>query len=243
MSDMSGGEQVPATQVSESTPDVASIQPEVSGQEQGGTAPWHKDLEALGLGDQATAVDKYLREQWQPRVTQLEQQYAPYKNAFQSPEDGTAAAQLLYQLRSDPHATYELLGEMIRDQFGDPEQQQPAPEVQEPEIPDPRLEFVDNLMQEREQQAAESEYAKIVEGYKADLPDLNEQWFAKLVIANGGDTDAALVDYKGMFPSTPPEPAPPTSGTAPTSPTESAQWDGDLEGLVRNVIRRGNAKN
>lgn len=37
-------------------------------------APWAGDL--AQFGDQAGAVDQYLRSRWQPRVTQLEQQYA-----------------------------------------------------------------------------------------------------------------------------------------------------------------------
>lgn len=44
-------------------------------------APWAGDLSQFG--EHAAAVDQYLRERWQPRVTQLEQQYAQTEDARQ----------------------------------------------------------------------------------------------------------------------------------------------------------------
>lgn len=241
--EISGGgqEAVEASQASVETPEVPS-QPQ--GQGDKGPGPWQKDLESLGLGEYQQVVDQYLREKWQPRVTELEQQYAPYKDTFQSPEDGAAAAQLLYQLRQDPHTTYAQLGEMIKEAFPDLEEASDESD-ESSEQPDPRQEFIDQLMQERELAASQAEYDKIVEGYRKDAPDLDEQWFAKLVVANNGDTDAALADYKQLFADQfqKPEPPPPTIGSGSLAPQETEEFDGDLEALVRKVTRRANAKN
>lgn len=245
MSDQnSGEEQVVSTQVPVET---SPSQP--TGQGEKGPGPWQKDIESLGLSpEHQQIVDSYLREKWQPRVTELEQQYAPYGKAFQSVDDGEAAAQLLYQLRENPHATYEQLGQLIKDTYGEAAQDEPLPQEAQttPEVPDdPRLQYVDQLMQEREMQAHMDEYNKMVEGYRKDAPELDEQWFAKLVVAANGDTEAALNDYKQLFPQhfEPKETPPPTGGTTPMAPQEQEEYDGDLEKLVRNVIRRGNAKN
>lgn len=232
----------------ESVETAPSTQP-TQAKDSKGPGPWQKDLEALGLGDEYTRmVDGYLREKWQPRVTELEQQYAPYKELFESPDDGSAAAELLYSLRNNPRETYDLLGQMIEEAF--PQQkEEAAPEQQQvqdnaPQQPDERQQFIDQLMQERELQAQMDEYQKLVDSYKKDIPDLKDDWFAKLVVANNGDTDAALADYKELFASQlqAPPPAPPTAGDGPMAPQESEEFDGDLEALVRNVVRRSNQK-
>lgn len=249
--DISGGGQESVASVTESQGPVESVQsaqPTQAKESAKGPGPWQKDLESLGLGDEYTRiVDGYLREKWQPRVTELEQQFAPYKELFQSPDDGTAASELLYSLRENPRETYKLLGEMIEEAFG-PEQadelMDQLEDVQDSGEPDERQAFIDQLMQEREFEAQMKEYQSVVDKLKGDAPDLNEQWFAKLVVANNGDTDAAFEDYKELFADQfkSPEPPPPTVGDGPMAPQESEEFDGDLEALVRNVVRRSNAK-
>ena len=244
---VSGGSQEAVEAPQGSVETAPSTQPTQS-KETKGPESWQKDLEALGLGDEYTrVVDGYLREKWQPRVTELEQQYAPYKELFESPDDGSAAAELLYSLRNNPHETYGLLGEMIKEAFPEAAQQEEqAPEDQQGQVeqPDERQQFLDQLMQERELQTQMDEYQKLVDGFKQDIPDLKDEWFAKLVVANNGDTDAALTDYKELFASQlqAPEPPPPTAGDGPMAPQESEEFDGDLEALVRSVVRRSNQK-
>lgn len=59
-----------------------------------GAGPWAKDLEALDLGVKGEVVDGYLRETWQPRVTQLEQELAVYRGLFEDTEAAQIAANI-----------------------------------------------------------------------------------------------------------------------------------------------------
>lgn len=80
---------------------------------QAGTAPWTADLESrFPDPDQRAAVDAYLRETQQPRMTQLEQQVAEARDA----------QNLFDQFREDPNGTFiavteQLYGEDARDRL------------------------------------------------------------------------------------------------------------------------------
>lgn len=236
MDELNGGEQAVEAQVPQGT---EAAQPSGVQASEQGPGPWSKDLEALGLGEHQAVVDKYLREQWQPRVTELEQKYAPFK-AFQTPEDGTAAAELLYALRNDPHGTHDYLRTLIEADVGPwPGAETPA-DTGEEETPahDPRLNFVDQLMEEREVANQEAEFMKIVNEQKQSIPDLKEDWFAKMILANNGDLEAAVNDYKQVFPAKPIDPPPPTAGDGVTAPPEADKYDGNFDALVKRVMGR-----
>lgn len=80
---------------------------------QPGAAPWAGDL-ASRFEDEGVRgqVDAYLRESWQPRMTQLEQQVAQQPNV---PDEAVA---LFNDLMSDPKQTVTTL---IEELFGDPD--------------------------------------------------------------------------------------------------------------------------
>lgn len=244
MSDISGEVQGTQPQGNE-TPEVTQQQ-STTDQAAPGQGPWAKDLEGLGLPPEyQQAVDKYLREKWQPRVTELEQQYAPYK-VFQSPDDGATAADLLYSLRENPQETYKVLGQLIEEQYGpmtDAEKKEAVDQVvsdsqeQQPQKDDPRLDYVDQLMQERELEQQMEDFQKLYEEQKQQFPELEEEWFAKLVLANNGDVENAMADYAKLFPKQESEPPPPTIGEGATTPPESEEWDSSKESFESFVKR------
>lgn len=242
--EISGGEQVVPTQDAVTT--ESQQQSTQTDQATPGPGPWAKDLEGLGLDPQINQiVDKYLRDKWQPRVTELEQQYAPYKELFKEQDDGPTAAELLYSLRTDPHGTYKLIGELITEQIGFPDEQASdtsAPDTTQQEKTDPRLEYVDKLMVEREAQEQMEEFQKVYQDQKEKFPDLEEEWFAKLVIANNGNVDTAMADYEKIFPQKPAEQPPPTVGEGNTAPPEAEEYDGDFDALVRRVVAQSSRK-
>ena len=243
MSDISGAvqgaEELP--QGSEET--VPQEQP--TGQDTKGQGPWAKDLEALGFAPEINqAFDKYLREKLQPRVTELEQQYAPFKDTFQNADDGSIAADLLYSLRNDPWGTYDEIKAIIERERGprEPVQQEETPDGEETPPDDPRMKFVEEQMAEREAAAQMEEFQKLFEEQQKEVPHLTEEWFAKLVLANNGDVEAAMKDHAELFPAKEdPEPPPPTLGEGTTSPPESEQWDSSkesFEAFTRRVLRK-----
>lgn len=158
-----------------------------------GDAPWSTDLSALGLDEsQAAAVDGYLREKWQPRMTQYEQQVAKL----------APAAELWQDFQADPQGTYAAVGEQL---FGDEFAQnlnglwQPADETEEtpaavePAPIDPRVQALIDAEEARQQRAAyEARLAEVREQHQDVEPEL----IAPFVVAAEGDWNMAVQAYQ-----------------------------------------------
>lgn len=155
-------------------------------------APWSADLAGLGLDDTArAAVDGYLRQTWQPRMTQYEQQV----------RELAPAQELWKDFHEDPDGTFIAVGSQL---FGEDkvdalqallaEQQAAAAESDaEPTGQlDPRLQA---LLDEREAVAHREAYENAISQVKAVKPDLVEEWFHPFVVAAEGHMDDAVARY------------------------------------------------
>jgi len=77
-----------------------------------GPAPWANDLAERGLDD--PRIDQYLREVWQPRMTQFEQDLAGWSELFGGDmEAAQIMAGLAEALDNDPEGTYQQMGELL----------------------------------------------------------------------------------------------------------------------------------
>jgi hypothetical protein len=197
-------------------------------------APWASDLQGLGLdADSFGKVDGYLRQSWQPRMTQFEQQVAELAPARELYQDfvnpDTAADTFLAvgaQLFGDEKA--EALAKLIAEQEAAAAAEPAAPAQQL----DPRVQA---LIEREEAAEREAAYRSELDRVKSTNPDLDEDLFHPFVIAADGNIDAAVQRYnqwhgqaRSKFaPAEAGEAAPPTAlgtgdggGTAvpPTSP-------------------------
>lgn len=170
----------------------ADVQPASQGQ---GSGPWMSDLQALGLdANSISAVDGFLREKVQPRVTQLEQRIA----------EADAATRLYSDLNNDPVDTYlaiteELYGSEVAQQVLDMLQagQEPEPQpAQTPNALDPRVEKV---VTHFEREMARNEYESAKQRVLAANPDVDGDLLDPFVAAAEGDFDAAVQGYKSYY--------------------------------------------
>lgn len=227
----------------ESVEQVTESQP--SGQGERGPSPWANDLQNLGLDpDSQKAVDDYLARQWQPRMTELEQAYAPFKDKFESPEDAQHAADLLYMYRDDPQAAHQAVGEMLNEMVESgqitPAEAEEAKEQMEdqaaPALSDEHQKLLDDIKAEREAAQNQKEFDILMEQVRGDIPQVDETWFAKMVIANNGDVDQAIADYKELLPAhaAVPEPPPPTAGEEGSS--APSMMEDDMPKTLKDAI-------
>jgi hypothetical protein len=157
-----------------------------------GDAPWSADLAGLGLDDTARqAVDGYLRAQWQPRMTQFEQQLS----------EAAPARELWQDFHANPQETYLAVGAQL---FGDEKASElealiAAAEAADegddaPSAPsDPRVQAMLEDYEARQRSDAYS--AKLAE-VKAAHTDLDEELFHPFVIAADGDFGQAVARYR-----------------------------------------------
>lgn len=154
-----------------------------------GDAPWSSDLAGLGLdASSLAAVDGYIRERWQPRMTQYEQQV----------RELAPAQELWKDFHEDPDGTFVAVGAQL---FGEDKvaalqevlaAQAAAAEAPTSEPLDPRLQA---LLDEREQVEQKTAYDAAVAQVKEAKPDLVEEWFHPFVVAAEGHMDEAVTRY------------------------------------------------
>lgn len=162
--------------------------------------PWDADLQAA-FEDEGTraAVDAFLREKVQPRVTQLEQATAANRNA----------ERLWNDFSENPIATYvaitnEILGEELGQEVVkilESQSEDPQGEVEEAigtsDLPPEVQELVDEHKRNRAREAYDQRLAQA----QADHPDVNikPELIAPFVAAADGDFDAAVASYKSWL--------------------------------------------
>lgn len=214
-----------------------------------GPAPWASDLATYIEDEGARAqADRYLREKWQPRTTQLEQELAQLK----------PVQELVNDLNEDPLGTYAALTAEI---FGDelakkvdnlvraglsPEQAVEAVVEEQQEENPTRDPEVEEMLAERrakkQRELFDAELERIKTKPEAAGLLLDREAIAPFVLQSNGDFDAALVGYKAYVDTlrqhyapegeTPPPPPPPNvlgtqQGDAPpaTPPTtKTYKW-------------------
>lgn len=164
-----------------------------------GPAPWATDL-ATRFEDEAVRgqVDTYLRETWQPRMTKLEQEYAPARQLYsdlQEDPDVTlveVAAQLYGD--DDPDRVRALaaaLGVELED-----DEDPSTPEAAAAETPaalDPRLA---ELLDEREATQRQTEWDDAMASVRESQPDLIDDLYIPFVVTAEGDMEVALERYR-----------------------------------------------
>ncbi len=220
------------------TPDTAeSVQSDATPPNPG---PWSADLEAaFDDPNQRAAVDAFLREKVQPRVTQLEQQSAPNRAAERLYDDFTQnPVDTYYSVTEElygPEAAEAVKAALAGDDS--------APDAEDDilddtdadlsNLPPEAREAIEYVQEQRQEAAYNAELDKI----KADKPDLDldPELFAPFVMAADGDLEVAVENYESFLtrfkPSEGGEPeptpqAPPTVGQdrtgATTPPTEKS---------------------
>lgn len=196
-----------------------------------GPAPWSQDLQTRFDPQTAAQVDAYLREAWQPRMTQIEQERAAAEAQFQETE---GARQMLEAFQTDPHAANiavqrQLYGDEYANQVAmslgrndlvvstTPNPQQPAQpvqqEVQEP-VHDENWEYWDNKRQQEQYDEAKATFLR-----DPQYADINADLFDPFV--QGAESWEEAVNayraYAAQFAATAPDPvptpAPPTIGS------------------------------
>lgn len=180
--------------------------------------PWSADLEAAfedpSLRQQ---VDGFLREKVQPRVTQLETQFAERKAAHELYDDlsGDESDQALMQVIAELHdpEIAQKFAELLTPA-------QPAPETPAP----PQAELppeVQEMIAERQAQKEAEDYDNELARVKGLHPELIDDEFHPFVAGAEGDFDRALESYKVWQAQArerygaPPQPTPDPSDTAP----------------------------
>jgi len=208
-----------------------------------GSGPWDAELAKRGIAD--PNVDAFLREVVQPYVTKLEQggDGSPIAELFGGDQEQAEAAQeLLQSFIDDPETAYRELGELLGlstpgmgseddlaglDPEGDPGAGDPASDGNE--SLDPRLDYVDQMMQREREQAEDAEYENMLSQLGERLPGFDSELFTQFVVSSGGDMDRAMQIYMKYH--RPPDPAdnpPPTvdGGTPPpAAPNHSSIGD------------------
>lgn len=223
-------------EVEETTPDPkkaadpkaqkqGSSQPADKGKaKESGPPPWAKDLSDRGIDD--PRVDEYLREVWQPRMTQHEQSLSEWEGLFGDGgmEAARIGAGLLDALESDPEGTYAQIGELLGltqaevESMVD-EESDAGTEPADGEPTDPRQAYVDRLMQQEQEQKQEQQYQALLDALGKQFEGFDEDLFHICMLAHEGDLDQALQAYQTYHPEqTAGDPAPPTAGDA-SSPT------------------------
>lgn len=200
-----------------------------------GPAPWQKDLDGLELGDFTPKVDQYLREQWQPRVTKLEQDYAKYNDLFGGEFDNAEAASAMFgAFREDPEQAFMMLANAMGYKL-DGEQEGPQ-EPQAPEAPQPQDSFSDEdrqwIAQQRQIQEQQQQ-EQILRDYLGEVAkdygdNWDEQTYLTLFVGTNGDEAATKQMYdqfiQGRQPAAPAQTAPPVlsdnTGTAAAQAAE-----------------------
>lgn len=165
-----------------------------------GTAPWAKDLADRGLND--PNFDSYLREVWQPRMTQFEQDLGNWSNLFGGDmERAQIMAGLADALEQDPEGTYQQIGELLG--LLSESEENPALEDDEgydeeeydDEEPDEYRQWVMSKMQEEEEAHQDAAYEELLTELETAHPGFDRELFHAAIVAFEGDPDQALEWY------------------------------------------------
>lgn len=205
-----------------------------SGAKDKGPGPWSEKLAERGLND--PAFDEFIRSEIQPYITQLEQKGGGGGEIDQmfggDVEQAEALLELAEALRSDPEGTItELMGilgmsdadEMGEEDFG------PEMEDEGGYDDDPRLQYLDQMMQREQEQREDGELEQLLTELETSTPGLDRDLFVTCLIATEGDPDAAYQRYMKFHrqPAAPPE-SPGVlgnqGGTPPPSEPEFKSW-------------------
>jgi hypothetical protein len=195
-----------------------------------GPPPWAKDLADRGIED--PRVDQYLREVWQPRMTQHEQQLAEWTGLFG--DGGMDAARigagLLEALESDPEGTYQQIGELLGLTAAEVEEMAEDAEGEELDGPEAAPEddvtrWVRERMEQEQAAQQDAQYQQLLDALGQQFEGFDENLFNMAMLAHEGDLDAALQAYTAYHkPPAPKDEAPPTLGDAP-APTPREAHD------------------
>lgn len=242
----SAGEEAPdqgAPQSSEPKTDTKeqSSQPKsASGKEsgeakEGGPAPWAKDLADRGLDD--PRVDEYLREVWQPRMTQFEQQISQWDELFGGDmERAQIMAGLAEALEQDPLGTYQQIGELLGLTESDGEYDENTDgEVDDEaydgdaEEPDEYRQWVMQKMEEEMVAQQDAAYEQLLSELEEQTPGFDRELFHAAIVAFDGDPEMAMNWYMKYHRA--PEPPDEQDGPTPVgegnpTPPESKEYSG-----------------
>jgi len=198
--------------------------------------PWSQDISFITDDGVRNQVDQYLREKWQPRMTQLEQTAA----------QATESQRLMNDLINSPNETMEALAAELNwtpQQLQQVVEEQVYEPTQETPTVDPR---VQNMLEHFEQQQAQSAYDQEMNRAVERHPGLKPDLFHPFVSAADGDFDNAYQMYENWVgewntnAATPAEAAPPTLGgdagstTPPVQPKEQSLGDAIDDFLATN---------
>lgn len=167
-----------------------------------GTAPWAKDLADRGLND--PNFDSYLREVWQPRMTQFEQDLGNWSNLFGGDmERAQIMAGLADALEQDPEGTYQQIGELLG-LLNDSEEGSPVGEDQlagdgtdetDGAEPDEYRQWVMSKMQEEQEAKQDAAYEDLLAELETAHPGFDRELFHAAIVAFEGDPDQAMEWY------------------------------------------------
>jgi hypothetical protein len=235
------GEDIVLDEATPKTESKSQSQPKSGGKSAGakdsGPAPWAKDLADRGLDD--PRIDEYLRESWQPRMTQYEQQISQYDELFGGDMDrAQMLAGLAEALENDPQGTYAELGQLLGlsdgEFSGDDEDFAFDEQPDEGESPDQYREWVMNKMQEEQVQQQDQAYESLLSELEGQYPGFDRGLFHAAIVAHDGDPEQALGWYMQYHR----EPSPPDTPDGPTpvgegnpTPPEAQEYSGIGEAL------------
>lgn len=203
----------------------------------GGPAPWAKDLADRGIAD--PNVDAYLREVWQPRMTQYEQQMSQWDQLFGGDmERAQIMAGLAEALENDPAGTYQQMGELLGllddGEYGDYEEGEFPDEGDEyaeddGEQPDEYRQWVMEKMQQEHEAQQDAEYEGLLTDLETEHPGFDRELFHAAIVAFDGDPEMALNWYMKYHRA--PEPGDEMDGPTPVgegnpTPPEQEQYSG-----------------
>ncbi len=221
-----------------------------------GSAPWSKDIEAMGLGTHGDVVDGYLRETIQPRITKLEQDLAEYREMFPTKESAEVAAAIAHGL-ANPDTYKETLG-YLKDELewtdveiaaAEQVAERVVEESQEPQyaqLPPEYQAFLEQQMQERET----AEHNRVLDEFYSDKAkefgedfdsDLYKALFVSMTVSDK-DVPIEIIDGRyqemkaKMTPPPPPAPQVLTGGTTAPSGGDGAMTLEDADQALRDAF-------
>ena len=168
----------------------------------GGPAPWAKDLADRGIDD--PNVDAYLREVWQPRMTQYEQQTSQWDQLFGGDmERAQIMAGLAEALENDPAGTYQQMGELLGllndgeyDESGfDGEVDGEFDGMDDGEEPDEYRQWVMDKMAQEQTAQQDAAYEELLSDLETEHPGFDRELFHAAIVAFDGDPEMAFSWY------------------------------------------------
>lgn len=177
-----------------------------------GAAPWASDLERLSEDPETRAAfDQYLREQWQPRMTQLEQQARVSQDAQNlwtqlGENPGETVVSIIDQM-FDSESAEKVYAALNGDQG--PEAQQQAQQVvqqaaaettaQEYAKLDPQTQaLIDSLAAKEQEQQYFSELEQAIDANHDLNADLLRKHVHSFVVAANGDIPEGIARYRAF---------------------------------------------